>query len=127
VPGRHDPVRLLNKSGTTGGRGNGYTDRLGRAMDAHEPEAVSREHQDALSDRAHRNAAQARQEQRLAMSGNRLDARIATAIATARHRRVDIHPELRLVRLAIQGGRSEAAISRRVDVIERKLWPDLPG
>jgi len=88
---------------------------------------VPLEVQEAISNAAHRQQAQARQAARLAMNGNRLDHRIRTAIATARHLRVDIHRELRLVRLAIQGGRSEAAISRRVDVIERKLWPDLPG
>lgn len=52
-----------------------------------------------------------------------LDVRIREARAHARHMGVDIHQPLRLIRLAFEGGRSRAAIERRVQALEDLLWP----
>lgn len=103
----------------------GYTDNPARAMDADEPEAVSAEDQRRISAEAkqlwpHLNALQA---------GTRaaapLHKRIERAAAQAKHLRVDVHNELRLVRLALQGGRSHAHVERRVEVLEQRLWPPM--
>jgi hypothetical protein len=36
-----------------------------------------------------------------------------------------VHGELRLVRLALQGGRSRAHVERRLEVLEERLWPNM--
>ncbi len=110
-----DPVRLLGKTG-------GYTATPGRAL-REEPEAVSRADQaritaDAARSWPHLNALQAAER-----ATAPLDRRIARIKAQAKHLRVDVHGELRLVRLAVEGGRSRAHVERRVEAVEAKLWP----
>ena len=109
-------------------RSGGFTTQTDRALRdgaALEPEAVPAEYGDRLADQAHLDAARAREEFRLSLNGNSLDHRLRVAIATAKDRKVDIHQPLRLCRLAMQSGRSEAAVTRRVEAIEQKLYPPL--
>lgn len=113
-----DNVRLLGKTG-------GYTDKPSRAMDPAEPEAVRPDEQDrisaaAVADWPHLDALHtgARTAQPLAV-------RVARCKAQARHVGVDVHGELRLIRLGIQGGRSRAHVERRLTVLEERLWPGM--
>lgn len=111
-------VRLLGKTG-------GYTDNPARAMDLDEPEAVDAEAQrritaEAVANWPGLNALQAGERQAAP-----LDRRIERCRAQAKHLRVDVHGELRLVRLAISGGRSRAHVERRVEALESRLWPSL--
>lgn len=111
-----DTVRLLGKTG-------GYTDKPSRAMDPAEPEAV------APSDLAKITAASAASWPHL--NALQVGARAAAPISTriercrqqARHLGVDVHGELRLIRLTIANGRSAASVERRVEVLENRLWP----
>lgn len=112
-----DEVRLLAKGG-------GYTDNPARALDVREePEAVDREAQrritaQAVAEWPHLNALQTG-----AREAVPLDRRIARCVAQAKHLRVDVHRELRLVRLAVGSGRPQAHVERRVEALESRLWP----
>jgi hypothetical protein len=113
-----DEVRLLGKTG-------GYTDNPVRALDRDEPEAVSRADQaritaEAVASWPHMNALHEG-----ARTSQPLDRRLARCVAQAKHLRVDVHGELRLVRLALQGGRSRAHVERRLEVLEERLWPNM--
>jgi hypothetical protein len=112
-----DEVRLLGKV-------SGYTDKPSRAMNPDEPEAVSREEQERQSLAAARSWPHLHALQRGARASLSLDQRIVRATAQAKSLRVDVHSELRLVRLAIGAGRSRAHVERRVEALEQRLWPD---
>jgi hypothetical protein len=112
-----DEVRLLGKAG-------GYTDSPGRAMDRDEPEAVSRQDQARITAEAVRNWPHLNALQTGARTAQPLDRRLARCVAQAKNLRVDVHGELRLVRLALQGGRSRAHVERRLEVLEGRLWPE---
>jgi hypothetical protein len=120
---RRDTVRLL-------ARGTGYTDRPGRALRSGphvEPEAVPADVQAAYSRAAHRDQAQQRTVQRVRRADDPIARRIAFAQAQARHVGVDVHNAMRLLKLTVAAGRSEAAVLRRVEALERLVFPDLPG
>lgn len=97
-------------------------------MDPSEPEAVPKEDQQRITLEAARNWPHLDALQRGARASEGLDTRLRRATAQAKHLRVDVHKELRLVRLAIEGGRSHAHVERRIEVLESRLWPSgLPG
>jgi hypothetical protein len=112
-----DEVRLLGKTG-------GYTDKPSRAMSQEEPEAVSREEQawqtlQAARDWPHLNALSS-----ATRAAKPLDVRIKDARSQARLVKTDVHKELRLCRLAIEGGRSYEHVERRVEALEARVWPE---
>jgi hypothetical protein len=111
-----DEVRLLGKTG-------GYTDKPSHALDRDEPEAVSRQEQaritaEAVASWPHLHALH--EGERSALP---LDRRIAQCKAQARNLGVDVHSELRLIRLTMSSGRSRATVEHRVQVLEQRLWP----
>jgi hypothetical protein len=55
-----------------------------------------------------------------------LAVRLAHAEAQARLKRINVVPELRLARLAMQSGRSAAHVERRLEVVERRVFPQRP-
>lgn len=112
-----DSVRLLAKTG-------GYTDRPSKAMDPSEPEAVAAEDQRRITEEAARSWPHLNALQRGERTAAPLDRRIARCKAQAKHLGVDVHGELRLVRLAVAGGRSQAHVERRIEVLEARLWPE---
>jgi hypothetical protein len=122
VPSHRDEVRLLGKTGS-------YTHDPSRALRSGgdvEPEAVPRDVQDRFTDAAHRDAAVLREQQvATRASVNGFGSRIALAKAEAKLRGVDVHSELRMVRLVVQGGRSERQVERAVTKLERRVWPPL--
>jgi hypothetical protein len=111
-----DPVRLLGKT-------SGYTERRDRAMDASEPEAVDAESQRRISEAAREGWPHLNALQTASRESRPLSARIRRIQSQARHLGVDVHPELRRVRLAMEGGRSPEHIERRVAAVEARLWP----
>jgi hypothetical protein len=112
-----DEIRLLGRSG-------GYTSDPARAVDPRtEPEAVDRETQDRISLDAARSWPHLAALHEGVRATRTLDQRLASAKAQAKHLRVDVHAELRLVRLALEGGRSYAHVERRLEVVESRLWP----
>lgn len=111
-----DQVRLLGKTG-------GYTDNPARAFDRDEPEAVSRSDQARITKEAALSWPHLSALQEGARASQPLDRRLAACKAQARNLRVDVHGELRLVRLALEGGRSRAHVERRLEVLEERLWP----
>jgi hypothetical protein len=111
-----DEVRLLGKTG-------GYTDKPSRALDPQEPEAVSREDQRRITADAARSWPHLSALHTAERSSLPLDRRIAQCKAQARHLGVDVHNELRLIKLTVSNGRSRAAVEHRVSVLERRLWP----
>lgn len=115
-----EEVRLLAKRG-------GYTDKPWRAMDPSEPEAVSKEEQERITLDAARNWPHLNALQRGARAADSLDTRLRKARAQAKHLRVDVHRELRLVRLAIASGRSYAHVERRIEALENRVWPGTLG
>jgi hypothetical protein len=120
MPRRTDPVRLLNRSGI------GYTSDEARAL-RHEPEAVPAEYDAVLTSRAHRAAAQQRERNRNEQAvANGWARRIQLARAEAKRRGVDVHQPLRLIRLAMEGGRSDQHIESRITALERRVYPALP-
>jgi hypothetical protein len=116
-----DRPRLLARDST-----RGYTDDPGKAL-RHEPGAVPRDYANVLVSRAHRDQAAARQLQRSELGQNGFYRRLVLAQAQARHTGVDIHGRVRLLRLAMEQRRSEAHLERRLQAIERMVWPDLPA
>jgi len=112
-----DEVRLLGRSG-------GYTSDPARAVDPREePEAVDRETQRRITLEAARSWPHLSALQQGARAADSLDRRLARCKAQAKHLGVDIHQPLRLVRLAIEGGRSTAHVERRLEAVETLLWP----
>jgi hypothetical protein len=120
---RRDPVRLLGKTGGT------TTDPARALRDGHrvEPEAVPADYQEQLTRAAHRDQQQARVARRIDRSQQDLARRITFAQQQAKHIGVDVHNAMRLLKLSIAAGRSEAAVLRRVEALERLVFPDLPG
>jgi hypothetical protein len=123
VPTRRDPIRMLNRTGS------GYTNNASRALRSGpyvEPEAVPADYQEQLTARAHRQQAQARTLTRADLANQPLHIRIANCQAQAKALKLDVWPEVRLIRLALVNGRSLAHVARRIDALERKVLPDLP-
>lgn len=112
-----DEVRLLGKTG-------GYTDKPSRAMSPDEPEAVSREEQAWISLAAARSWPHLNALQTAERESKPLSTRLASARAQAKSLRLDVHREIRLVRLAIESGRSYAHVERRVEALEARVWPE---
>jgi hypothetical protein len=92
-----------------------------------EPEAVDRATLALLAERAAAERSQRRIATRADLAQATPSVRLARCKAQARASRVDVHRELRMVRLAIEGGRSAEHIARRLACLERRLWPDLPA
>lgn len=111
-----DRVRLLGKTG-------GYTDKSYRAMDATEPEAVDAETQARISKEAKQSQSQREVLHVAERTVQPLDKRIALAKAQAKFLGLNVHQHVRLCRLAIEGGRSREAVERRVEALERAVWP----
>jgi hypothetical protein len=111
-----DRPRLLAK-------GNGYTARSTRAMDPSEPEAVSAEDQRNITLQAARNWPHLSALHTAERTAQPMSRRLERIKAQARFAGVDVHNQLRQVRLAMEGGRSAAHIERRVEAIEQRLWP----
>jgi hypothetical protein len=109
-------VRLLGKTG-------GYTTRRDRAMDPVEPEAVDAETQERITEAAARSWPGLRALQQGERSDRPLARRIQAAQQQARSSGVDVHPQLRLVRLAMEHGRPIEHIERRMEAVEARLWP----
>ena len=109
-----DPIRLL-------GRSSGYTSNPARAL-PDEPEAVDRQTQQRLTLEAARNWPHLHALQ----TGERREAplhrRIARVQAQARLTGINIYQEVRLARLAIEAGRSNAHIERRVQALENRVF-----
>lgn len=125
VPSRThaDTIRLLRRTG-------GYTDQLHHALRDGwdiEPEAISADYATMLADRAALDRSNQRITTRADLAQAPAAVRLARAKAQAKATRVDAHRELRLIRLAITNGRSVEHVSKRLAVLERKLWPDLPA
>ncbi len=110
-----DQVRLLGRTG-------GYTDEPERAL-REEPEAVDRETQRRITAAAAESWPHLSALHEATRRIDPLSTRLARAQAQAKHLRVDVHNELRLVRLAIESGRSYAHVERRLSVVEERLWP----
>lgn len=110
-----DEVRLLGRTGS-------YTDDPARAM-RDEPEAVDRETQRRITLAAAQSWPHLSALHEADRRSDSLSRRVARCKAQARHLRVDVHSELRLVRLAIESGRSYAHVERRLSVVEERLWP----
>lgn len=85
---------------------------------------VSIAYEEQLAERAADLRSQMNVLRRLLREQQPLDARIRAIRAQARYLRVDVHNELRLVALAIEGGRSRAHVSRRISAVEARLWPE---
>lgn len=111
-----DPIRLLGKTG-------GYTDKPSRAMDVTEPEAVRPEDQARISEAAAQSWPHLNALHEGVRAERPFGERIARCKAQARHIGVDVHGELRLLRLTLNSGRSRASIERRLEVLEGRLWP----
>ncbi|HWK25369.1 MAG TPA: hypothetical protein VNS09_02345 [Solirubrobacter sp.] len=124
MPRTHrDPVRLLGRTGS-------YTDRFAYALRSGavlEPEAVDAATQARLSDRAATDRSNQRTLTRADLAKSPPAVRLARCKAQAKATKVDAHRELRMVRLAIDGGRSAEHIARRLACLERRLWPNLPA
>lgn len=110
-----DAIRLLGRTGS-------YTDDPARAL-REEPEAVDRETQRRITLEAARSWPHLSALHEADRRSGSLSTRLARAQAQAKHLRVDVHSELRLVRLAIESGRSYAHVERRLSVVEERLWP----
>jgi hypothetical protein len=111
-----DEVRLLGKRG-------GYTDDPAKAMDRAEPEAVSREDQRRITAAAARDWPHLNVLHTAVREADTLDNRLRRARAEAKSQRLDVHRELRLVRLAIEGGRSRGHVEQRIAALENRVWP----
>ena len=111
-----DEVRLLGRKG-------GYTKDPARAL-PDEPEAVSRTDQERITLQAARTWPHLTALNQGARAAAPLHVRLQRAKAQARALRVDVHAELRLVRLALEGGRSYAHVERRLVALEARVWPD---
>jgi hypothetical protein len=111
-----DRVRLLGKT-------SGYTERTDRAMDPVEPEAVDAETQRRISEDAARSWPGLRALQTGERASRPLHRRMENARAQARLSGVDVHPQLRLVKLAIENGRPIEHVERRMSAVEARLWP----
>jgi hypothetical protein len=92
-------------------------------MDVREPEAVDAAAQERITRAAIEGWPHLDALQGAVRAARPISVRLDRIRAQARHLGVDVHPELRLVKLAIENGRSEAHIERRVAVVEAKLWP----
>lgn len=112
-----DEVRLLAKTG-------GYTDKPSRAMSPDEPEAVSREEQARITLAAAQQWPHLNALHEATRAADPLSVRLARAKAQAKSLRLDVHKQVRLVRLAIEGGRSAAHVERRVEALEARVWPE---
>lgn len=116
-----EEVRLLGKRG-------GYTEKPWKAMDPAEPEAVSSEDQARITAEAARDWPHLNALHTAVRESNTLDDRLRRARAEAKSLRLDVHKELRLVRLAIEGGRSRGHVEQRIAALENRVWPgSLPG
>jgi hypothetical protein len=118
-----DEIRLL-------GRFGGFTDRFAYALRSGaviEPEVISAEFERTLAARAANDRAAARALTRADLAAASAGVRLARCKAMARAKKVDVHRELRLIRLAVEGGRKPEHIAKRLAVLERRLWPDLPA
>lgn len=111
-----DEVRLLGKTG-------GYTDKPSRALDTAEPEAVSRDYQRQLSREAAESWPQLDALHTAERSAKPLDRRVADCKQQAKHLGVDVHQELRLIKLTLRSGRPREHVERRVEALEHRLWP----
>jgi hypothetical protein len=113
-----DEIRLLGRSG-------GYTKDPKRAVDPREePEAVSKQDQARITAAAVRNWPHMNALQTATRASRPLGERLARCKRQARHIGADVHGELRLVRLALENGRSAAHVERRIEVLESRLWPE---
>ena len=92
-------------------------------MDPDEPEAIDPA---ALSEMVAKSAASwpgLRALQRGERSQKPLARRIADVKAQARATGVDVHPQMRLVKLAMENGRPIEHVERRLEAVENRLWP----
>jgi hypothetical protein len=110
-----DEIRLLGRTGS-------YTDDPARAL-PDEPEAVDRASQARITLDAARSWPHLTALHEGVRAADSFDRRLRRCVAQAKHLGVDVHQPLRLARLAIEGGRSRAAVERRIEVIEARLWP----
>lgn len=123
MPPRYDEPLFLGRSG-------GLTRNPAQAMRTDrriEPEPVVGEDLERFAQAARRDQAVARELTLAALAAAPLDSRIARCRAQAKALSVDVHGELRLVRLAVRNGRSRDHVSRRLAVLEARLWPHLDG
>ena len=120
---RHDRPLFLS-------RGGAYTTDPARALrdgQRIEVEAVDLATLARLADRAALNRRNQRITTRADLARAPLAVRLARCKAMAKTTGVDVHNQLRLARLALEGGRSVEHVSRRVAAIEARSWPDLPA
>jgi hypothetical protein len=125
VRARRDEIRLPRA-----GARAGYTTRVEAALRSGwelEPEAISAEYERTLAARAARDRSTARLLRRAYLAAAPLDVRLRRIQAQARALKVDVHAQLRLARLAVEGGRPRAHIERRLATLEARLWPNLPA
>jgi len=118
---RHDEPLFLGRSG-------GLTSNPAQAMRTSrqiEPEPVVGEDLERFAQAARRDQVAARELTLATFAQDPPALRIARCKAQARALKVDCHGELRLVRLALSGGRSQAHVSRRLAVLEARLFPHL--
>lgn len=114
-----DELRLLGKSG-------GYTHKSTHALrvdGALEPEAVDAETQRRITKAAAEGWPHLDALHRGERESKPLATRIAHAKAQAKHLRVDVYQPLRLLEMAMLGGRSHAHIERRVQALEATVFP----
>ncbi|WP_205697479.1 hypothetical protein [Conexibacter sp. SYSU D00693] len=110
------------------GRTGGLTRNPARAMRTNglvEPEPVVGADLERFAFNANRDRVAARQLTLATLAAAPVDVRLARCRAQAKATKVDCHAQLRLVRLAIANGRSAEHVGRRLDAVERALWPDL--
>jgi hypothetical protein len=121
IPLDHEP-RLLAADSS---RGYVTDPRMALAM---EPEAVPAEYQDHLLMRSMRRDAKRKREQSIAAKRDRelltVLERIDRAKQAARENHVDIGTDLRLLRRSMSERRSEAAVVRRLEDVERRAYRD---
>jgi hypothetical protein len=104
------------------GRSGGYTAEPRRAL-AGEPEAVDAESQRKITLAAalswpHLDALHGAERESASPS-----VRLRRAEAQARASRIDVRPQLRLARLAIEQGRSSGQVERRLSAVEARVFP----
>jgi len=109
-----DEVRLLGRSG-------GYTDDPARAM-PREAEAVDKATQARITLESARSWPGLQALQRGERTQQPIARRVTRALAQAKLAGTDVHKEHRLVRLAMQAGRTEAHIERRVQALEARVF-----
>jgi hypothetical protein len=121
IPLDHEP-RLLAADSS-----RGYT-RDPRLALQHEPEAVDEQYQDHLLMRSMHRDAKRKRENSIAAKRDRallsVIERIDLAKAAARQNHIDIGTDLALLRRSMRERRSEQAISRRLEDIERRAHRD---